>query len=131
MATLFHFGFAGTGSCSGTMRPERSSDPDTSNTESDAPEKPPGKKPVRCFQKKWMDRWSWVRYDAEGVMYCETCREVSKVLLNQLSLLLCSFQKLLTAILRLLLEQAISLTHGILLVMSLESAINDTNRPKQ
>ena len=86
MATLFHFGFAGTGSCSGTMRPrpERSSDPDTSNTESDVPEKPHRKKPVRRFQKKWMDRWSWVRYDEEGVMYCETCRDVSKVLLNQI-----------------------------------------------
>ena len=84
MATLFHFGFTGTGSCSGTgtIR-ERSSETDTSNTESDAPEKPPRKKPVRRFQKKWMDRQSWVRYD-EGVLYCETCREVSKDLLNQI-----------------------------------------------
>lgn len=73
MATLFDFGFTGT-----VRADKRPSSSDSENDTLDS-EKPPRKKPTRRFQKKWMDTWKWVCYDEEkGVMYCATCRQVSK-----------------------------------------------------
>ena len=35
------------------------------------------KKPRRQFQRSWLNRWSWVCYNEEEIMYCSLCREVS------------------------------------------------------
>ena len=78
MATLFVYGFTPKTKVDSVSSDEESNSSSTDHTEdiTEATE-PWAKKAKRQFQKKWTEKWPWVKFDESlGIMYCVVCKEV-------------------------------------------------------